>query len=168
MTPWSSRDSTGSLLPKCRATSECFWHISNLSSRRSAGFCARQGCGAGLLTCKGVTPCPRLLPSAAPHPTANSLSMSAVRYLRLLGPTKLKEYESKEKLASRSATPFEPSATSALVPAFFFSRGPRISATVMSHFDWLSLLSSFAARFATGFMSSAVNSSCAQADQPSS
>ena len=78
-------------------------------------------------------------------------------------PTKLKEYESNEKLASRARS--EQLATSELLPTSF-SAGPRMSATVMSHFDRLSLLASDAARFATGFMSSAVSSSCAQADQP--
>ena len=79
------------------------------------------------------------------------------RCSRLLpGHTKLKEYESSEKLASRARSKL--SAASALV-----SRGPIMSATVMSHvLGRLSLLANDAARSATGFMSSAVSSSCAR------
>ena len=113
------------------------------------------------LTCKGVAPCPPCPLSILrpvlnrPHPTEHRLPAC----LRLLpGPTKLKEYESKEKLASRARS--ESSTASALVPDSFSSRGPRMSATVMSHFDCLSLTSA-AARFATGCMSSAVSISCA-------
>ena len=83
------------------------------------------------------------------------------RCSRLLpGPTKLKEYESSEKLASRARS--ELSAAFALV-SFRIGRGPIMSATVMSHvLGRLSLLVTDAARFSSGFMSSAVSSSCAR------
>ena len=82
-------------------------------------------------------------------------------------PTKLKEYESNEKLASRARS--EQLATSELLPtSFYSSRGPRMSATVMSHvFGWSSLTLSASAvpRFATDCMSSAVSISCAMEKQ---
>ena len=74
---------------------------------------------------------------------------------KLLGCTKLKEYESSEKLASRSVT-------SDLTPAGVGTFGPRMSATVMSQ---LFRGFSFAApKLATGSMRSAVNTSCASTE----
>ena len=77
-------------------------------------------------------------------------------------PTKLKEYESNEKLASRARS--EQLATSELLPTSF--SGPIMSATVMSHVsDWSSLSASVEPRFATDCMSSAVSISCAMEKQ---
>jgi hypothetical protein len=70
----------------------------------------------------------------------------------LSGHTKLKEYESSEKLASRARSKVAPE----LVLASCF-RGPIMSPTVMSQ---SSLVTTGALRFATGCMSSAVNISC--------
>ena len=93
----------------------------------------------------------RSLRIACITPPGPSIAAEPAHSSRLLL-TKLKEYESREKLASRTL----------MTPSFF--RGPITSPTVMSHITGMpSSSASTAPKSATGQMSRAVNSSWPQA-----